>query len=81
MLDRGSLTETEAAAAREIAGERREGAVVHQRVNGWVGQLQGDDVVLLRVMWWLGSTCNGLPTVRPRAAADGDRRRRGFNRN
>jgi hypothetical protein len=81
VLDRGSSTETDAAAAREIAGERREGAVVHQRVNGWVGQLQGDDVVLLRVMWWLGSTCNELPTVRPRAAADGDRRRRGFNRN
>jgi hypothetical protein len=55
--------------------------VVHQRVKGWVGQLQGDDVVLLGVMWWLRSTCNELPTVRPRAAADGDRRRRGFNRN
>jgi hypothetical protein len=46
-----SSTETEAAAARKIAGERREGAVVHQRVKGWVRQLQGDDVVLSRVMW------------------------------
>jgi hypothetical protein len=81
MLDRGSSTETEAAAARMNAGERRGGAVVHPRVKGWVGQLHGDDVVLLRVMWWLGSTCNELPTVRLRAAADGDRRRRGFNRN
>jgi hypothetical protein len=75
VLDRGSSTETDAAAAREIAGERREGAVVHQRVNGWVGQLQGDDVVLLRVMWWLGSTCNGLPTVE--ADGDGGGARRG----
>jgi hypothetical protein len=54
MQDGGSSTETEAAAARKIAGERREGAMVHQRVNGWVLQLQGDDVVLSRVMWWLG---------------------------
>jgi hypothetical protein len=37
MLDRGSSTETEAAAARMNAGERRGGAVVHQRVKGWVG--------------------------------------------
>jgi hypothetical protein len=36
MQDWGSLTETEAAAARKIAGERRESSVVHQRINGWV---------------------------------------------
>jgi hypothetical protein len=29
MLDQESSTETEAAAVRKIAGERREGAVVH----------------------------------------------------
>jgi hypothetical protein len=29
MLDRGESTETDAAAARKNAGERREGSVVH----------------------------------------------------
>jgi hypothetical protein len=55
MLDRGNSTETDAAAARKNAGERREGTVMHQRVNEWVVQLQGDDVVLFMVMWWLGT--------------------------
>jgi hypothetical protein len=36
MLDRRNSTETDAAAARKIAGERRESSVVHQRINGWV---------------------------------------------
>jgi hypothetical protein len=36
MLDRGNSTETDAAAARKNAGERRGGTVMHQRVNGWV---------------------------------------------
>jgi hypothetical protein len=40
---------------KKNAGERRGGTVMHQRVNGWVEQLQGDDVVLFMVMWWLGT--------------------------
>jgi hypothetical protein len=54
MLDRGNSTETDAAVARKNAGERRESSVMHERANGWVIQFQGEDVVLVRVMWWLG---------------------------
>jgi hypothetical protein len=39
----------------KIAGERRESSVVHQRINGWVVQLQGDDVVLFMGLWGLGT--------------------------
>jgi hypothetical protein len=55
MLDRGNSTETDAAAARKNAGEHRGGTVMHQRVNGWVVQLQGDDVVLFIGLWGLGT--------------------------
>jgi hypothetical protein len=56
-------------AARKNAGERRGGTGVDQRANEWVGQLQGDDVVLATVLCWRGRARVELSTVRPRTAA------------
>jgi hypothetical protein len=39
-------------------------------------ELRGDDVVLATVAWWRGKARVELPTVRPKAAADGGCRRR-----
>jgi hypothetical protein len=69
------------AAARKNSGERREGAVVDQRANEWVEELRDDDVVLATVLCWRGKARVVLPTVRPKAAADGGRRRRNFSWN
>jgi hypothetical protein len=81
MLDRGNSTETDAAAARKNAGERREGTVMHQRVNRWVVQLQGDDVVLARESWWRESARSELPTVEAESGGGGARREQGFSGN